>query len=154
DNRRAEIEAEPAQQRSQVIHGSPRVGVPHFAAIAVPGDLVNTYPWEDHPRALDRPPGETVSTSAPATLVPGRGPALGSAPSDQLPGGCRLSRGGQPPHRGGRTFSVALCGTKPLFRFRAAEQFSTLCRASGSTGLTKCCSKPASSERRRSSSCP
>jgi len=32
-------------------------------------------------------------------------------------------------------------------------QFSTRCRASGSTGLTKCCSKPASCERRRSSSC-
>jgi hypothetical protein len=35
-------------------------------------------------------------------------------------------------------------GTKPLCRCRAAEQFSTRCRASGSTGLTKCCSKPAS----------
>jgi SAM-dependent methyltransferase len=30
------------------------------------------------------------------------------AASDELPGACRRSRGGQPPHRGGRTFSVAL----------------------------------------------
>jgi hypothetical protein len=33
-------------------------------------------------------------------------------------------------------------GTKPICRFRAAKQFSTLCMVAGSTGLTKCWSKP------------
>src|SRR5262249_10007596 len=81
DNRRAQTEAEAAQQRSQVIHGSPGVGVPHFAVIAVPGDLVNTCPWQGHQRALDRARGEVVSSAAPATPVPGRGRAVGSAPN-------------------------------------------------------------------------
>src|SRR5262245_21930355 len=105
--------------------------------------------------------------------VPGRGAAEATEVFARHPAANDLAFQGLPPEKvrlraaGGHEVNDPLTvtvgpflrlsgegGTTPLLRFRTAEQFSSLCRAPGSTGLTKCCTKPASCERRRSSSCP